>query len=48
MFREQIAVERVITVVKERARAAIAALRDMMRQSGDDEAGETSNAAQSS
>jgi hypothetical protein len=42
---QKIAVERVVGVGEEGARAAVAALGDMMRQAGNDDAGETGHAA---
>ena len=44
VLRQQIAVERVILVAEKGARAAVAALGDMMRNAGDDDAGETGHA----
>ena len=41
---EQIAVERVVGVAEEGARAAVAALGDVVRQAGNDDAGETGHA----
>jgi hypothetical protein len=41
MLSKQLAVERVIGVAEERARATVAALGDVMRQAGNDDAGET-------
>ena len=41
---EQIAVERVIGVAEERARAAVAALGDVVRVTGNDDAGEAGHA----
>ncbi len=45
MLAEQVAIEGVVGVGEERARAAIAALGDVMRQAGDDDAGEAGHAA---
>ena len=42
---EQVAVERIVGVAEERARAAVAALGDVVRMTGDDDAGETGHAA---
>ena len=42
---QQIAVERVVGIAEEPARAAVAALRGVVRQAGDDDAGETGHAA---
>ena len=44
VLRQQIAVERVILVAEEGARAAVAALGDMVRNAGDDDAGEAGHA----
>ena len=43
---EQVAIERIIVVAKERARATIAALGDMVRMTGNDDTGEAGHAAQ--
>jgi hypothetical protein len=45
MFGEQVAVERIVTVAEERLRAAVAALGDMVRMTGDDDTCEASYAA---
>jgi len=45
MCGKQIAVERIIGVVEEGPRAAVAALRDMVRMTGDDDTGEAGHAA---
>ena len=42
---EQVAVERIVVVAEERARAAVATLGDMVRQTGKYDAGEASHAA---
>ena len=42
---EKIEVERVIAVLKERALAPVAALRDVVGNAGDDDAGQTGHAA---
>jgi hypothetical protein len=42
---EQVAVKRVVDVAEKGARAAIAALSDMVRMTGDDDTGETGHAA---
>lgn len=42
---QEIAVERVIGVAEEHARAAVAALGDVVRMTGDDDAGEAGHAA---
>jgi hypothetical protein len=43
VLRQEIAVERIILPAEEGARAAVAALRDMVRDTGDDDAGETTH-----
>lgn len=42
---EQVAVERIIIIAEKRARPAIAALGDMVRVTGDDNAAETGHVA---
>lgn len=44
MLGEQVAIERVIGVGEEGARAAVAALGDVMRQAGNDDAGKAGHA----
>ena len=44
VLRQEIAVERVVLVGEEGARAAVATLRDMVRDAGDDDAGEAGHA----
>jgi len=45
MCGEQIAIERIVGIVEEGLRAAIAAPRDMVRMTGDDDTGEAGHAA---
>ena len=45
IFGEQVAIQHVIAVAEEGPRAAIATLGDMVRITGDDDAGETGHAA---
>ena len=45
MWGERIAMERIVGIVEEGPRAAIAALRDMVRMTGDDDTGEAGHAA---
>ncbi len=42
---EQVTIERVIVIVEERARPAIAALGDMVRMTGNNDTGKTGHAA---
>jgi hypothetical protein len=44
MLAEEVAVQRVVGVAKERARATVAALRDEVRMAGDDDASEAGHA----
>lgn len=41
IFRKQVAIERIVAVFEEGARATVAALDDVVRVTGDDDAGET-------
>ena len=45
MLGQQIAIERVVVVAEEGARAAVAALGDVVRMTGNDDAGETGHGA---
>ena len=45
IFGEQVAIKRIVAVAEEGPRAAVAALRDVVRVTGDDDAGETGHAA---
>jgi hypothetical protein len=45
IFGEQVAIQRIVAVLEERTRLAIAALGDMGGMAGDDDTGETSPAA---
>ena len=45
IFGKQVAIQRIVAVVEKGARAAIAALGDMVRMTGNDDAGETGHAA---
>ena len=45
VFREKVAIERVVAVAEEGTRTAIAALSDMVRMIGNDDTGEAGHAA---
>jgi len=45
MFGEQVAIQGIVGVGEEGPRATVAALGDMVRMTGDDDAGETGHAA---
>ena len=45
VFGKQVAIERIVGLGEERPRPAVAALGDVVRMTGDDDTGETSNVA---
>jgi hypothetical protein len=45
IFREQVAIERIVGLLEEGARAAVAALGDVVRVTGDNDTGEAGQAA---